>query len=96
MPMCVPSHSFGATHSPLNTSMTVPSGHSHPSTIQTAGQGLLLLSLQVWWHKGCEAHSFLICPLIGHAKNSILYRYQTANVLTCACFSSCKWYALQR
>ena len=33
-----PEHSFGATHSFMASSMTVPSGHSHPLTIQTRGQ----------------------------------------------------------
>ena len=34
----IPSHPLGATHSFLSSSITVPSGHSHPLTIQTAGQ----------------------------------------------------------
>ena len=38
MCMHVPLHSFEATHLFKASSMTVPSGHSHPLTIQTAGQ----------------------------------------------------------
>ena len=45
--VCIPSQSLGPTHSLLTTSMTVPVGHSHPLSIQIAGQGLLPSSLQV-------------------------------------------------
>ena len=38
MIIIIPSQLLGATHSLLSSSMTVPSGHSHPLTIQTAGQ----------------------------------------------------------
>ena len=47
--------------------MTVPSGHSHPSTMQMRGQATTPVELHARWQLGCLAHSFLICPLIGHA-----------------------------
>ena len=34
----VPVHSIGATHCFMVSSITVPFGHSHPLTIQAAGQ----------------------------------------------------------
>ena len=59
-------HSLGTTHSFFSSSMTVPVGHSHPLIIQTKGQAPGSVLLHVRWQLGCEAHSFLICPLIGH------------------------------
>ena len=53
--------------------MTVPSGHSHPSTIQMRGQATTPVELHARWQLGCLAHSFLICPLIGHAVMIIFY-----------------------
>lgn len=48
--------------------MTVPSGHSHPSTTQIAGQTTdSNLSLHVLAHLGSAAQLFLTCPSIGHA-----------------------------
>ena len=63
-----PAHSLGATHCFMVSSITVPFGHSHPLTIQTAGQATGSVVLHVWWQSGCEAHSFLICPLMGQAE----------------------------
>jgi len=64
-------HSLGATHFSFSSSMTVPAGHSHPLFTQTAGQGLFSPRLsQVRWQEAGEAHSFLICPSIGHSKQS--------------------------
>ena len=63
----LPSHLLGSTHSLFVTSMTVPAGHSHPLITQISGQGIGPVLLHVRWQLGCEAHSFLICPLMGQA-----------------------------
>ena len=76
MIIIIPSQLLGATHSFLSSSTTVPSGHSHPLTIQTAGQTTDPVVLHVWWQSGCEAHSFLTCPLMGQAVFEVI---NTAN-----------------
>jgi len=63
----IPWHCLGCTHSFLSQSMTVPAGHWHPLTIQIRGQGTGPVLLQARWQLGSEAHSSLICPLMGHA-----------------------------
>ena len=73
MCMHVPAHSFGVTHLFIAPSITVPSGHSHPLTIQTAGQTTGPVVLHVWWQPGCEAHSNLTCPLIGQAVDKYVH-----------------------
>ena len=56
-------HSLGGTHLFETSSMTVPLGHSHPLTTQTAGQGLgMNLLLHVVAQRGSAAHSFTTCP----------------------------------
>ena len=77
-------HSLGVTHSFLSSSITVPFGHSHPLVIQTAGQATDPVVLHVWWQPGCEAHSFLTCPLTGQAAIKIIYdRYKITLILIC-------------
>ena len=84
---CVPSHSLGATHSFLSSSIKVPSGHSHPLTMQTAGQTIgSWVLLHVWWQSGCEAHSFLTCPSTGQAVikiTSLMHYLQTSRCHVC-------------
>jgi len=65
----VPSHCLGCTHSFLSQSITVPVGHWHPLTTQIRGQGTGPVLLHARWQLGSKAHSTLICPLIGQAKN---------------------------
>ena len=90
----VPSHSLGATHSFLSSSITVPSGHSHPLAIQTAGQTIgSWVLLHVWWQSGCEAHSFLTCPSTGQTviKITSLMHYCKQVDVTC---KLCHYYSM--
>ena len=69
----IPVHSLGATHSLMVSSITVPFGHSHPLVIQMRGQARGPVVLHVWWQPGCEAHSFLTCPLMGQTASKYSY-----------------------
>ena len=70
---CIPAHFLGITHSFLSQSMTVPTGHSHPFITQMRGQTAGSVSLHARWQLGGEAHSLLICPLMGQATFKIQF-----------------------
>ena len=59
----------------MASSITVPSGHSQPLTMQTRGQATGPVVLHVWWQAGCEAQSFLTCPLMGQTTSKVISCY---------------------